>query len=51
VIDRATFDDSLRYSEGINYVLVDGMLVVRDGELVEGAAPGKAIVAVDRSGS
>jgi hypothetical protein len=25
--------------------------VVRDGELVEGAAPGKAIVAVDRSGS
>jgi dihydroorotase len=51
VTDRATFDDSLRYSEGINYVLVDGMLVVRDGELVEGAAPGKAIVAVDRSGS
>jgi len=27
------------------------VLVVRDGELVEGAAPGKAIVAVDRSGS
>jgi dihydroorotase len=51
VTDRATFDDSLRYSEGINYVLVDGVLVVRDGELVEGAAPGKAIVAVDRSGS
>jgi dihydroorotase len=51
VTDRATFDDSLRYSEGIHYVLVDGMLVVRDGELVEGAAPGKAIVAADSSGS
>ncbi|MFB0978309.1 MAG: amidohydrolase family protein [Myxococcota bacterium] len=51
VTDRATFDDSLRYSEGIHYVLVDGMLVVRDGELVEGAAPGKAIVAADTSGS
>lgn len=45
VIDRATFEDSLRYSEGINHVLVDGTFVVREGELVERAVPGRAIVA------
>ena len=43
VIDRATFDNPALYSEGIPYVLVGGVLVVRDGKLVEGVAPGQAI--------
>ncbi len=43
VRDRATFEDSLQYSEGIPYVLVGGRFVVFDNQLVEGATPGQAI--------
>ena len=43
VIDRATYDAPDRYSDGIRHVLVAGTLVVRDGALVEGGFPGRAI--------
>jgi dihydroorotase len=43
VLDRATFEDSHQPSAGIPHVLVGGVFVVRDGELVEGALPGRAI--------
>ena len=43
VIDRATFAEPAVPSAGIPHVLVDGVFVVRDGELVEGALPGRAI--------
>ena len=43
VIDRATFENPAQYSEGIAYVLVNGTLVVKGGELVEGVAPGLAV--------
>jgi N-acyl-D-aspartate/D-glutamate deacylase len=42
VIDRATFDSPLQYSEGIQFVLVGGMPVVKDGQLVDGVFPGRA---------
>jgi N-acyl-D-aspartate/D-glutamate deacylase len=42
VIDKATYDDPLEYSEGIQFVLVNGVLVVKDGQLVEGIFPGRA---------
>jgi dihydroorotase len=42
VIDKATFDDPLQYSEGIPFVLVNGTLVVKDGQLVDGVFPGRA---------
>jgi N-acyl-D-aspartate/D-glutamate deacylase len=42
VIDKATFEEPLRYSEGIQFVLVNGVAVVRDGQLVEGVHPGRA---------
>jgi len=48
VQDRASFADSLRYSTGIPHVLVEGTFVVRDGELVEGAAPGRALRGVSK---
>ena len=48
VQDRASFEDSLRYSTGIPHVLVEGTFVVRDGELVEGAAPGRALRGVSK---
>jgi N-acyl-D-aspartate/D-glutamate deacylase len=42
VIDKATFEEPLKYSEGIQFVLVNGVAVVKDGQLVSGVAPGKA---------
>ena len=43
VIDRATFEKPAQYSEGMVYVLVNGVPVVRDGSLVEGVAPGRGL--------
>jgi N-acyl-D-aspartate/D-glutamate deacylase len=43
VIDKATFEDSHQYSEGIPFVLVEGEFVVRNGELVKGAFPGRGV--------
>jgi N-acyl-D-aspartate/D-glutamate deacylase len=43
VIDRATFENPAQYSEGIPYVLVNGVLVVRNGVLQENVAPGRGI--------
>jgi len=42
VIDRATFDEPLQYSEGIPFVLVNGVTVVKNGGLVEDVFPGRA---------
>jgi dihydroorotase len=43
VADRATFENPAQYSEGIEYVLVNGTLVVKGGALVEGVAPGLGV--------
>ncbi len=43
VRDRATFEAPHQPSEGIPFVLAGGQFVVRDGRLVEGAAPGRAV--------
>jgi len=42
VIDKATYEEPLQYSEGIHFVFVNGTLVVKDGKLVEGVFPGRA---------
>ena len=42
VIDKATYEKPLQYSEGIQFVLVNGIAVVKDGQLVEGVFPGRA---------
>ena len=42
VIDAATFEKPLQYSEGIRFVLVNGVAVVSDGKLVAGVVPGRA---------
>ena len=44
IIDTANFQDDLSYSEGVEFVLVNGQLVVQDGALVAGARPGRAIL-------
>jgi N-acyl-D-aspartate/D-glutamate deacylase len=43
VTDRATYTDPTAPSQGIPHVVLNGVRVVRDGELVSGARPGRAI--------
>ena len=45
VMDRATYLEGSLVSDGIEYVLVNGIPVVYEGEIVEGVRPGKAIKA------
>ena len=41
IIDKATFDDPLEYSQGVQFVLVNGVPIIRDGQLVKGVTPGQ----------
>jgi len=43
VIDKATFEHPAQYSEGIAYVLVNGVPVVREGRIIESVFPGRGI--------
>jgi len=43
VIDKSTYHDPAVYSEGIKYVLIGGVPVVKDGKLQEGVRPGQPI--------
>ena len=42
IIDKATFEEPLQYSEGVEDVLVNGVAVVKEGKIVEGVFPGRA---------
>jgi N-acyl-D-aspartate/D-glutamate deacylase len=42
ILDKATFVDPLQYSTGIQFVLVNGVPVISNGELAEGVFPGRA---------
>jgi cytosine/adenosine deaminase-related metal-dependent hydrolase len=48
VTDQATYADSTRPSSGIAHVMVGGTFVVRDGELVPDALPGRPVRAEPR---
>jgi N-acyl-D-aspartate/D-glutamate deacylase len=41
VIDKATYEKPLEYSEGIQFVFVNGVAVVKDGQLVDTVFPGR----------
>ena len=43
IIDQATYEEPAKYSRGINYVLVNGIIVVKDGQLQEDVLPGRAV--------
>ena len=43
VIDRATFEEPAKYSEGIIHVLVGGVFVVKDAKLLSDVNPGRAV--------
>jgi N-acyl-D-aspartate/D-glutamate deacylase len=42
IIDKATYEDPLEHSEGIQFVLVNGVPVLKNGKLVDGVLPGRA---------
>jgi len=44
VADRSTYNSPAEPSTGVKYLLVSGTVVVNDGKLVDGAAPGRALV-------
>jgi len=48
IIDQATYEDPALYSKGIHHVLVNGVVVVNQGALVENIFPGKGIRGVVR---
>jgi N-acyl-D-aspartate/D-glutamate deacylase len=43
VIDKSTYDEPAKYSEGIKYVLVNGVVVVKDGSLQTDVYPGRPV--------
>jgi N-acyl-D-aspartate/D-glutamate deacylase len=43
VIDKATFEEGLKFSEGIEYVMVNGVVVLKNGKTVPNVFPGQAV--------
>lgn len=43
IIDHATFDKGLAYSSGVHHVLVNGVFVLKNEEIVEKVFPGKPV--------
>lgn len=43
VIDKATFENGLQFSEGIQFVLVNGNFVIKNGIILENTFPGQPI--------
>ena len=43
ISDKSTFQDPAKYSEGVRFVVVDGVLIVKDGQLQAGVHPGRPI--------
>lgn len=43
IIDKSTFEEPARYSEGVKHVLVGGVFAVQDGKLQSDAKPGRAV--------
>jgi dihydroorotase len=50
VVDTATFEGPPKYSKGFKHVLVNGVLVVKDGALQTGINPGQPVRAPVRAG-
>lgn len=43
VTDKATFEKGLAFSEGVEFVIVNGVLVLKNGKTVPGVFPGQAV--------
>ena len=43
ISDRSTFQEPARYAEGIKFVIVNGVVIVRDGQLEPAVHPGRPV--------
>ena len=43
IVDKSTFQDPAKYSEGIRFVVVNGVLIVKDGQLQSAVYPGRPV--------
>jgi dihydroorotase len=43
VIDKSTYDEPAKYAEGVKYVLVNGAIVVKEGQLQSGVYAGQPV--------
>ena len=43
ITDRSTFQEPAKYADGIKFVLVNGIPIVKDGQLQSGISPGRPI--------
>jgi dihydroorotase len=43
VVDKATYELPGQYSQGIQYSIVNGIIVVRNGTIIEGVRPGRPL--------
>ena len=43
IIDKATFHDPAKYAEGVRFVVVNGVLVIKDGQLQSNIFPGRPV--------
>jgi len=43
VIDKATFEEGLAFSEGIVYVIVNGVIALRNGKTIDNVFPGQPV--------
>lgn len=43
IIDKATFEKGLEFSAGIEYVMVNGSFILKNGKTVAGAFPGQPV--------
>jgi len=43
ITDRSTFQDPAQYAQGIRFVLVNGVLIVKEGQLQSNVYPGRPV--------
>jgi N-acyl-D-aspartate/D-glutamate deacylase len=43
VIDKATFEKGLAFSEGVEYVIVNGVIALKNGKTVANVLPGQPV--------
>ena len=43
VIDKSTYEAPAQYAEGMRYVFVNGVMIVKNGELQTGVSPGRPV--------
>ena len=43
VIDKSTYDEPAQYADGVKFVLVNGVVIIKNGQLQPGVFPGRAV--------